>query len=93
MIETRIVLHRLNGPSWKFRMDSKYGRMTHVTARGNVYAILSSLHYGMPFWVARQFISNGQPVWCNTESSVKPVAIEFDNGAWYYWQKPQGKSI
>ena len=85
--DTTVVLHRQNGTRWAFTTNRDYGdvRLIHKTKRGNVYAIVSSVVFGMPFWIARL---HGR-VWCNAESQVKPMALEFENGGRYEW--PKGK--
>ena len=85
--ETAVILHRKDGVPWTFKTSRKYGdvRLIHETKRGNVYAIETAAVYGMPFWIARL---HGRS-WCNAESRVKPVALEFENGGRYEW--PKGK--
>jgi hypothetical protein len=90
--DTTAILHRKNGVKWTFKTNRNYGdvRLIHETKRGNVYAIMSSVVFGMPFWVARLHITEGQPrrgAWCNADSQVKPVALELENGGRYEWPK------
>jgi hypothetical protein len=71
-------LHIRDGYCWEFEAiggDSLF----HRTRYGNLYAILTGVGYGKPFWVGRCFAS----VWASWEGTLGARRIEFEGGGVY----------
>ncbi len=78
-------LHRKGKPTWLFRPDPRYRRLSHTTKAGTVYLIESALHSGKPFWIGRVA---GKTVF-TSEREIRAKEIEFANGGRYIF--PNGR--
>jgi|21_taG_2_1085346.scaffolds.fasta_scaffold141899_1 hypothetical protein len=80
MKELYAILERDGKPSWEFKWDNKFNRLTHVTRAGNVYAIMMGDQH-KSLWIARLFGN----AWCAEEETIKATKLNFENGGVYHF--------
>jgi hypothetical protein len=83
-------LYRKGKSKWEFKYCWERCALVHVTRAGTVYAILSSVYDGRPFWLAKQSIDIlGNPIWAPQDPPGVALKIEFEDAGTYFFSSAE----